>query len=141
MVTHRQDLDTLARSCAWRYAANGCTEVPDGCSQEGLLQEANFDGQGAQWIEQQRRELESAIGSGNSDADGDKVMGAVWGIVSKALAEAFTNAATARPKGVLKQPALLGGGEKVVESHFQLACNLKTITAKGIVMEAWDGVM
>lgn len=143
MVTRRQALDTLARSCAWRYADNGCEVIPDDCAEDNLLQKTPFEGndQGEEWITGQGDDLRESIKSAEGGTDGDKVVDAVWGIVSQALEETFTKAATATPQGTLKPPALIGGEEKVVTSHFQLSCNLKPVTAKSLVMEAWQGVM
>jgi hypothetical protein len=132
-VLARQDAQAQARSCAWQYSANNCTEMPAGC--EGVLGALTKDGaSGAALTKALAGGADSALGSvGNELVDA-----ALGGLLDDALSSALGSSVPAAATREVARPALYGGGTAVVKGRYTLACNLAPTTPGEVAKDAWQ---
>jgi hypothetical protein len=132
----QQASENQARSCAWQYSANDCTEIPKGC--EGVLSPGTAP-RSATKVDNVLSDAKSAVlAGGDSKGVIEKVATDLLGPAIDALFGRFVDAKTARS---LNRPGVLGGGQTVVTGSYHLACNLQPTTPAKVVSDAWDRIV
>lgn len=132
LAVETQRQDEIARSCAWRYSMNGCTEVPVGCA---VHEESP--------PEIPAGELDDALQNvGNAGASGSGTDGLIQEFVGEIITPMIQNAlgrsAVSEPHGeVIKQP-IFGGGSHEISARYQLSCNLQKKDPIDIAGDAWS---
>jgi hypothetical protein len=133
----RQSAAMTARSCAWLYSANNCTEVPAGCGDFLTPSRSSAD---------VSPDVSNALNEGASKAleggDAEGIVGAVVSnLVAGPLIAAFTRSVDATVAKDVQQPAVYGGGVKTVTGHYHLACNLEPTTPEKMAQDAWSSLV
>jgi hypothetical protein len=120
---------TEARTCAWLYSANNCTEVPLGC--EGLLSNPDSPDNNLPEVAQAENDLNPVRG------DVGKVIDA---IIQPALKVIFGRFSVANTKRSVSRPLLYGGKQRTVTGQYHLACNLEPTTLGKVLKDAWYAI-
>jgi hypothetical protein len=135
-ITARHQADDLARSCAWRYSANGCDSVPDGCS--GIVSRGTRDDSAAEDLKASwgdAIDMASKFESGGGGFKGliAQVVGSVFGdTVMKALMKDAKSAV----KYAVSREGPAGTTEELL-ARYQLPCNLKERSVAELAKQAW----
>lgn len=129
----RQEADVTARSCAWLYSANDCEEVPAGCG------EFLVDSHAASVAPEVSDTLPHGAQTAMNGGDAEDIIGSIFSeLVATPFLAAFTSSVDAKVDQPVQQPALYGGGMKVVSGRYHLACNLRRDTPEAMAKRAWS---
>jgi hypothetical protein len=136
LVLARQQAATQARSCAWLYSARNCGgEIPAGC--EGVLGELTFNGSKNPALEEALRGgVEGALRE--AGVDNGLVADVLTEVLKPAIDRALGSSVPATAERELTRPGLYGGGTKVVQGKYELACNLAPTTPAEVAKDAWN---
>lgn len=131
-----QSAENQARSCAWQYSANDCSDIPKGC--QGVLSPGTAP-RPANQVDDALNNAKAAVLAGQ-DTKGviEKVATGLLGPALDALFGGFVDGNTSR---TVNQPVVLGGGQTLVTGTYHLACNLKRKTPAKVVSDAWDSIV
>ena len=124
----KQTAEMHARTCAWLYSANDCSEIPADC-QDVLTPHSGVSAS----------EAESALGDGarRLTSQGGVVESVVRPLIMPALQAAFGRSVDATVSREVERPGAYGGGMKIVTGRYHLACNLEHTTPIEVVEDAW----
>jgi hypothetical protein len=131
-----QSAANQARSCAWQYSANDCTEIPKGC--EGVLAPGTAPRAGNKVDDALNDAKKAVLAGGDSKGVIEKVATGLLGPAIDALFGRFVDGNTSR---TLNRPGALGDGQTVVTGSYHLACNLQPTTPGKVVKDAWDSIV
>ncbi len=134
-----QSADMTARTCAWLYSANDCTEIPPGC--DGYLRSGTASSDLGKVV---TKEFEDRKGDISSSGNGGSFLsGFVGALLESAVQDAFGRSLDATVSNDTHPPELFGGDKvtATVTGHYQLACNLKPTTLGNVAADAWNKLM
>jgi hypothetical protein len=133
-----QELDTKARSCAWRYSRNACQNIPKDC--EGFLEIGSSSPGNEDSVARVNESLEGVKrAAGSSDGDGEKFVEKMAGkLIGPAIEDLFSKMAVASPVRKVERPMLFGGQAVTIKGHYQLACDLEEAKPLDIAKSAWN---
>jgi hypothetical protein len=131
-AVEKQRAEMQARTCAWLYSSNNCSEIPPGC--EGILRESKGGARNSeidQAMQDGRRRVEQ-------DPDAGGLIGSVMGsLLGPALEEAFGRSVVAETHSEVERPGLYGGGTKSLSTSYELSCNLTPRDPDKVATDAW----
>jgi hypothetical protein len=131
-----QSAENQARSCAWQYSANDCTEIPKGC--EGVLTPGTAP-RAANKVDDELNDAKAAVlAGGDSKGVIEKIAA---GILEPAIEALFGRFVDGNTSPTLTRPGALGGGQTVVTGNYHLACNLQPTTPGKVVKDAWNSIV
>jgi hypothetical protein len=131
-----QSAENQARSCAWQYSANDCSDVPKGC--EGVLSPGTAPRANTKVDDVLNDAKSTVLAGGDSKGVIETVATKLLGPAIDALFGRFVDGSTERQ---LARPAILGGGQTVVSGKYHLACNLQPTTPTQVVEDAWAKIV
>ena len=121
----RRSAELKARTCAWQYSMNNCSQVPPGC--DDILD---------------AQQGEARIPDEITEALGDGPVGAVGRTITTFLQPmldaAFGRAVTATTEQSFPRPRLYGGETGVEHGRYHLACNLERKELLDVAKDTWD---
>lgn len=136
-LVETQRLDTLARSCAWRYSKSACTSIPPECID--LVHPGSADLKDSSRMQEMHNALKDAQNAATSGGSGQNLIyGMLGDRIGGWVTDLFSRAAIADPAGEIERPPLFGGGTVQVKGHYKLACDLQEVTPGEIALEAWN---
>ena len=131
-----QAAENRARSCAWQYSANDCSQKPAGC--EDVLKDGIAPRSGTKVDDVLNSAKSQVLAGGDAKGVIEKVATDILGPAIDALFGRYLAAST---HGKVNRPGILGGGQTVVEGQYHLACNLRSTNPGDVVSDAWDKIV
>lgn len=133
----KQDVEMRARTCAWLYSANNCSDVPAGC--EGVVREASGSGGPIGDVGEALTDAQKTI---QNQGFGGAIATIVGRLIAPALEEAFGRSLDVHVEDKIARPRLYWEDKDVPETNtltgrYHLPCNLRPTTSKDVALEAW----
>jgi len=146
IAVSKQAAEEHARTCAWLYSAQDCEgAIPTGC--DDVLTNAPAPSIIAPDVGKAFHDGLDALEQGAKDgkapsrATGGKlVSGAIAPLLGSALEAAFGRAIDAKTEHPVQRPELFGGGQRAIQGHYHLACNLHPTTPGKVAEDAWKKI-
>ena len=129
-----QAAEMTARSCAWLYSANNCSEVPPGC--EGYLRAGTSSSNTGNKIDDALKSGEAALQHGGNG--GNFVSGVIGSLLESAIRDTFGRHLDTSVPAVTDRPAVFGGKQVTVAGNYHLACNLSPTNLENVAADAWS---
>ncbi len=126
----------LVRRCAWAYAMNNCTEVPEGCGDVVSVGKSET-------MSHQQGSIRNGLKSGiDGLVGGATVKEAIGKVVISALLpaveDAFGRRVNASSSTERETPMMFGGKNVTLSASYHLACNLKPTDPLELAGDVWE---